>query len=129
MARDAEASYQAGDTMPWGRFSGQLSRVGSRVGLPGQSAVHSSGGVSYGGFAMSSSVGLGSVGPGSIQGRGGPRVSASPLASRHKQLSLLEKMAADLNLDEEEEGYLGSVQQEQGNLIDDFEFFGPGKPS
>lgn len=115
--------------MPWNKFLAQLSQTGSAVGLPGQSSLLSSGGMRY---ATPLPLMSGSIEPASFTSHGG-RVSASPLAGRHRRSgNLLEKLDLELGTEEEdEEKYLGSVKQGHNDYINDninmLEHFGPGK--
>lgn len=132
VARNAEASYNMGDEfhtpMPWNKSLAQLSQAGSVFGLPGQSSLLSSGGMRY---ATPLPLMSGSFEPASFTSHGG-RVSASPLARRHRQSdNILEKIDLELGAEEEdEEKYLGRIQQGYNDYISDniniFEHFGFG---
>ena len=114
--------------MPWNKFLAQSSQAGSVVGLPRQSSLLSSGGMRY---ATPLPLMSGSFEPASFTSHGG-RVSASPLARRHRQSgNLLEKIDLELGTEEEdEEKYLGSIQQGYKDYTNDninmFEHFVPG---
>ena len=113
--------------MPWNKFPSQLSQTGSVVGLPGQSSLLSSGGMRY---ATPLPLMSGSIEPASFTSHGG-RVSASPLARRHRRSgNLLEKLDLELGTEEDEEKYLGSIKQGYSDYINDninmLEHFGPG---
>jgi len=113
--------------MPWNKASAQPPQAGSQAGLPGLlSAIFSSGGNSR---VASLQLMSGSVGPGSITGHGGSRISASPLAGRSSRQGNFQGLELDHgNEEEDEERYLGHAHQGDGNTrMDDFEFFGPGR--
>lgn len=113
--------------MPWNKAPVQPSQAGSQVGPPGLlSAIFSSGGNSR---AASLQPMSSSIGPGSIAGHGGPRMSASPLAGRNNKQGNLQGLELDHGGEEEdEERYLGRAHQGDENTgMDDFEFFGPGR--
>ncbi|KAF8473974.1 Rec8 like protein-domain-containing protein [Kalaharituber pfeilii] len=114
----AKEAYQ--DVMPWDR-SAQLSRAGSRIGLGGRDAIHSSGG--HGHMSAARSLISSSVGPASVTGRGSLHMSASPLAGRGRGSGL--NLESDFQIEEgDEERYLGGVPDDGAQQFDEFEFFG-----
>ena len=113
--------------MPWNKAPVRPSQAGPQVGLLGfMNIISSSGGNSR---AASLQPMSSSVGPGSITGPGGLRMSASPLAGRNNRQGNLLGLELDHgNEEEDEERYLGRAQQgDESTGMDDFEFFGPGR--